>query len=121
MRSGGPDAFKVAMAQPLEELAPVYREVPIYYITNRFTVVGPGATVAWPRYSKVMDYELEVGVVTRRARANIPAKEAGAHIFGYTIFNDFSGATGRRSRCKAVSGRPRARASTAPMRLGPGS
>ena len=37
-----------------------------------------------------MDYELEVGVVTRRTRANIPAKEAGAHIFGYTIFNDFS-------------------------------
>jgi 2-keto-4-pentenoate hydratase/2-oxohepta-3-ene-1,7-dioic acid hydratase in catechol pathway len=90
MRSGGPDAFKALMAEPLEELAPVYREVPIYYITNRFAVVGPGATVTWPRYSKVMDYELEVGVVTRRTRANIPAKEAGAHIFGYTIFNDFS-------------------------------
>jgi 2-keto-4-pentenoate hydratase/2-oxohepta-3-ene-1,7-dioic acid hydratase in catechol pathway len=46
--------------------------------------------VQWPRYSKVMDYELEVGVVTRRTRSNIPAHEAGAHIFGYTIFNDFS-------------------------------
>jgi 2-keto-4-pentenoate hydratase/2-oxohepta-3-ene-1,7-dioic acid hydratase in catechol pathway len=90
MRSGGPDAFKALMAEQLEELAPVYREVPIYYITNRFAVVGPGATVTWPRYSKVMDYELEVGVVTRRTRANIPAKEAGGHIFGYTIFNDFS-------------------------------
>ena len=29
-------------------------------------------------------------IVTRRTRANIPAKEAGAHMFGYTIFNDFS-------------------------------
>ncbi len=90
MRSGGRDAFKAAMAEPLEALASVYREVPIYYITNRFTVVGPGATVKWPRYSEVIDYELELGIVTRGARANIPAKEAGAHIFGYTIFNDFS-------------------------------
>jgi 2-keto-4-pentenoate hydratase/2-oxohepta-3-ene-1,7-dioic acid hydratase in catechol pathway len=90
LRAGGSDAFKAVMAEPLEALAPLYREIPIYYITNRFTVVGPGATIMWPRYSQVMDYELEIGIVTRRTRANIPAKEAGAHIFGYTIFNDFS-------------------------------
>jgi len=90
LHAGGVEAFKAVMAEPLEDLPPVYRELPIYYITNRFTVAGPGATVMWPRYSKVMDYELEIGIVTRRARANIPAKEAGAHIFGYTIFNDFS-------------------------------
>ncbi len=90
LQSGGLEAFKSVMQEPLEELPAVYRDRPIYYITNRFTVVGPGATVKWPRYSKVMDYELEVGVVTRRTRSNIPAKEAGAHIFGYTIFNDFS-------------------------------
>ena len=90
LQSGGLEAFKAVMQEPLEELPAVYRDRPIYYITNRFTVVGPGATVKWPRYSKVMDYELEVGVVTRRTRSNIPAKEAGAHIFGYTIFNDFS-------------------------------
>jgi 2-keto-4-pentenoate hydratase/2-oxohepta-3-ene-1,7-dioic acid hydratase in catechol pathway len=90
LRSGGRDAFAAAMAEPLEELAAVYRDVPIYYITNRFTVAGPGATVMWPRYSEVMDYELEIGIFTKRTRANIPANEAGAHIFGYTIFNDFS-------------------------------
>ena len=28
--------------------------------------------------------------MTRRTRSNIPTEEAGAHIFGYTIFNDFS-------------------------------
>jgi 2-keto-4-pentenoate hydratase/2-oxohepta-3-ene-1,7-dioic acid hydratase in catechol pathway len=90
LQSGGREAFKAAMQAPLEELPAVYRDLPIYYITNRFTVVGPGATVQWPRYSKVMDYELEVGVVTRRTRSNIPAQEAGAHMFGFTIFNDFS-------------------------------
>jgi 2-keto-4-pentenoate hydratase/2-oxohepta-3-ene-1,7-dioic acid hydratase in catechol pathway len=89
-RERGEDAFRAALAAPLGELAEVYRTVPIYYITNRFTVGAPGATVKWPRYSEVMDYEAEFGVVTRRTRANIPSSEAGAHIFGYTIFNDFS-------------------------------
>jgi 2-keto-4-pentenoate hydratase/2-oxohepta-3-ene-1,7-dioic acid hydratase in catechol pathway len=37
-----------------------------------------------------MDYELEIAVVTRRSRSNIPVNDAHGHIFGYTIFNDFS-------------------------------
>ncbi len=86
----GEAAFKAVMAEPLGELAAVYQKLPIYYITNRMIVRGPGTTVLWPRYSQVMDYELEFGVVTRRTRANIALGEAGAHIFGYTIFNDFS-------------------------------
>jgi 2-keto-4-pentenoate hydratase/2-oxohepta-3-ene-1,7-dioic acid hydratase in catechol pathway len=89
-RADGPEAFKAVMKEPLEDLPAVYRELPIYYITNRFTVVGTGTTVHWPRYSEVMDYELEVAIVTRRTCANIPRSEAAAHIFGYTIFNDFS-------------------------------
>lgn len=87
---GGEAAFRAVMAEPLGDLPAVYRKLPIYYITNRMTVRGPDTTVKWPRYSKVMDYELEFGVVTRRARANIPVGEARGHIFGYTIFNDFS-------------------------------
>src|SRR3984957_13862465 len=83
--TGGEAAFRAALEAPLGEMASVYRQLPIYYITNRFTVVGPDVTVLWPRYSEVMDYELEVGIVTRRTRANIPADEAAAHIFGYTI------------------------------------
>jgi 2-keto-4-pentenoate hydratase/2-oxohepta-3-ene-1,7-dioic acid hydratase in catechol pathway len=90
MKTGGAEAFKAAMAAPLGELPAIYRQIPIYYITNRQTVVGPGATVRWPRYSKVMDYELEIAAITKRTRANIPAAEAAQHIFGYTIFNDFS-------------------------------
>ncbi|RBP01197.1 2-keto-4-pentenoate hydratase/2-oxohepta-3-ene-1,7-dioic acid hydratase in catechol pathway [Roseiarcus fermentans] len=90
LRATGVEAFKAVMREPLEDLPAVYRELPIYYITNRLTVVGTGAAVRWPRYSQVMDYELEIAIVTRRTRANIPKQEAGAHIFGYTIFNDFS-------------------------------
>jgi 2-keto-4-pentenoate hydratase/2-oxohepta-3-ene-1,7-dioic acid hydratase in catechol pathway len=77
-------------AEPLPELPAIYRQQPIYYITNRFSVKGTNTTVKWPRYSKVMDYELEFGIVTRRTKANIKLGEARDHIFGYTIFNDFS-------------------------------
>ncbi|WP_316174960.1 MULTISPECIES: fumarylacetoacetate hydrolase family protein [unclassified Bradyrhizobium] len=77
-------------AEPLGELPEVYRKQPIFYITNRFSVRGTNTTVKWPRYSKVMDYELEFGIVTKNKGANISAAKAKDHIFGYTIFNDFS-------------------------------
>lgn len=77
-------------AEPLGELPEVYRKQPIYYITNRFSVRGTNTTVKWPRYSQVMDYECEYGVITKNKGANISAAKARDHIFGYTIFNDFS-------------------------------
>lgn len=87
---GDAAALAAIDAEPLAELADVYRQLPIYYITNRMIVRGPGTTVTWPRYSQVMDYELEFGVVTWNTAANIPLSRAADHIFGYTIFNDFS-------------------------------
>ena len=77
-------------AEPLGELPEVYRKQPIFYITNRFSVRGTNTTVKWPRYSKVMDYELEFGIITGKKGKDIPASKAKDHIFGYTIFNDFS-------------------------------
>ncbi|MBI2316029.1 MAG: fumarylacetoacetate hydrolase family protein, partial [Betaproteobacteria bacterium] len=49
-----------------------------------------GAEVHWPTYSKVIDYELEIGVITWKPGKNIPVEQASSHVFGYTIFNDFS-------------------------------
>ena len=76
-------------AEPLGWLPEVYSKQPIYYITNRFSVRGTNTTVKWPRYSQVMDYELEFGVITKNRGANIPPSRAKDHIFGFTIF-DFS-------------------------------
>jgi 2-keto-4-pentenoate hydratase/2-oxohepta-3-ene-1,7-dioic acid hydratase in catechol pathway len=76
--------------EPLPDLPEVYRRQPIYYITNRFSVQGTDTTVKWPRYSKVMDYELEFGIVTKGRGADISSAKARDHIFGFTIFNDFS-------------------------------
>lgn len=77
-------------AEPLPELPEIYRKQPIYYITNRYSVMGTNTTVKWPRYSKIMDYELEFGIITKGRGANISALKARDHIFGFTIFNDFS-------------------------------
>lgn len=68
----------------------VWYERPIYYKCNQFSVVGPDAEVYWPLYSRTIDYELEIGLVTGRSGRNILEADAGRYIFGYTIFNDFS-------------------------------
>jgi hypothetical protein len=83
LRTGGSSAFEAAIREPLEDVPAIYREVPIHFFGNRFTVVGPGVAVDRPRHSKVMDYELEVGVVTKRTDSNISAKKASEHT---TIF-----------------------------------
>ncbi|TAK84105.1 MAG: FAA hydrolase family protein [Betaproteobacteria bacterium] len=72
------------------DIPPVYRKQPIYYISNRFNVIGPDDVVHWPSYSRVMDFELELAIIIGRTGRDIPVSEAGQHIFGYTIFNDFS-------------------------------
>jgi len=99
---GDAEAIARIDAEPLEPLADVYRQMPIYYITNRMIVRGPGATVRWPRYSEVMDYELEFGVFLGRTGADIAASAARQHIFGFTIFNDFSA---RDQQMKEMAGR----------------
>jgi 2-keto-4-pentenoate hydratase/2-oxohepta-3-ene-1,7-dioic acid hydratase in catechol pathway len=84
------EAIAALDAEPLPPLADVYRQLPIYYITNRMIVSGPNDTIVWPGYSKVMDYELEYGVVIGKTGKDIAVANARDHIFGYTIFNDFS-------------------------------
>lgn len=72
------------------QLAPVWYEQPIYYKGNRMSVVGPEHDIQWPSYSKLLDFELEFGVFIGRAAKNVSRESAGAHIFGFSIFNDVS-------------------------------
>lgn len=68
----------------------VWYEQPIYYKCNRFAVIGTGQDVVWPAYSSVMDYELEIAAVVGRQGKNIAPDAALDHVFGFTVFNDFS-------------------------------
>lgn len=68
----------------------IFKVRPIYYKANRLAVIGPDTDVHWPPYSKVMDYELEMGCVIGRSGRDISREDARSHIFGFLIFNDFS-------------------------------
>jgi len=67
-----------------------FYEQPIYYKSNRFSVVGPDHDVRMPSYTDRFDYELEWGVFIGRQGADIPRGKARSYVGGYTIFNDFS-------------------------------
>ena len=68
----------------------IWYERPIFYHPNRLNVCGTGADVPWPRYTERLDFELEFGCYIGRPGKDIPRERAREHIFGYTIFNDFS-------------------------------
>ncbi len=72
------------------EVAASYYDFPVYYITNRLSIVGPDADVTWPSYSHFIDYELEWAAVIGTKGSRISKSHARSHIFGYTIFNDWS-------------------------------
>lgn len=68
----------------------VFLRQPNYYKGNRFSVVGTDAPVQRPIASNYLDYELEFGIFIGTKGQNIPKRDAHRHIFGYSIFNDFS-------------------------------
>ena len=68
----------------------VWYERPLYYHPSRFSVCGPDADVPWPAYCQSLDFELEFGCYIGRRGKDIAKERARQHIFGYTIFNDFS-------------------------------
>ena len=68
----------------------VWYERPIFYHPGRFSVCGPDADVPWPSYTERLDFELEFGCYIGKPGKDIPRSRARDHIFGYTIFNDFS-------------------------------
>jgi len=68
----------------------VYKELPVYYKGNRFSVIGTGQDIICPRYTTKLDYEMEFGVFLGKTGKNLTKEEAAENIFGYCIFNDVS-------------------------------
>ena len=72
------------------QLPSAWFKKPVYYKGNVFSIVGTHAPVHWPAYSQVIDYELEVAIVTNRSGKDVPIEKALDYIFGYMVFNDYS-------------------------------
>jgi fumarylacetoacetate (FAA) hydrolase len=79
-----------AFANRDKPVPPEWFEFPVFYFSNPGSIVGPEDQVAAPPGSQALDYELEVACVIGRGGRDIPAGDAGRHIFGYTILNDWS-------------------------------
>jgi len=79
-------------------------QFPIFYYTNPNSIFGPGDEIPYPHYTQAMDFELEIAVVIGKPGINIKSEDAPNHIFGYTIFNDWSARDVQRAEMKAGLG-----------------
>lgn len=83
-------------------IPPEWDWMPGYYNGNHLNIVGTGEEILPMRYetfdgktprlilSPKMDYEAEIGFVLGKGGREIDVTRAPAHLFGVTIFNDFS-------------------------------
>jgi len=77
---------------------------PVFYFTNPNSIFGPDEEVPYPPYTQALDYELEIAAIIGKAGVNINPEDAPKHIFGYTIFNDWSARDVQREEMKVALG-----------------
>jgi 2-keto-4-pentenoate hydratase/2-oxohepta-3-ene-1,7-dioic acid hydratase in catechol pathway len=83
-------AMKELEAKGVLTVPQAWYERPLFYHPNRLNVIGTDEDIHWPAYSQLMDFELEFGCYIGKPGRDITKEKAREHIFGYTIFNDFS-------------------------------
>jgi 2-keto-4-pentenoate hydratase/2-oxohepta-3-ene-1,7-dioic acid hydratase in catechol pathway len=71
-----------------EEVKMKLPEEPLLFIKPATSVIGPGEGIVYPKMSKQVDYEAELGVVIRKVAKAVPEERATEYILGYTCFND---------------------------------
>ncbi|MGH2787062.1 MAG: fumarylacetoacetate hydrolase family protein [Actinomycetota bacterium] len=65
-------------------------QAPVYYKGNHRALLGPDDECAWPPYTNRLDFELELAMIVGAPGRDIARESARAHIFGFTVMNDFS-------------------------------
>jgi len=63
---------------------------PWHFIKASRTIADPGKTVALPTYSKMVDWEAELGAFIGRPARNVSVERALDYVAGYTVGNDLS-------------------------------
>jgi len=72
------------------DMHPTWYEIPVFYFSNPYCMVGHKADVKLPAGSKALDFELELGIIIANGGSDISAEDAEKYIAGYTIINDWS-------------------------------
>ncbi len=65
-------------------------EEPVLFLKASSAVIGPEDEIVLPAASRTVDYEGELAVVIGRVAKELAAREALAHVAGYTAANDVS-------------------------------
>ena len=63
---------------------------PVYYKGNPSAIGAHEQDVAIPAYADRLDLEFEFAAIIGRAGVDIAEEDARSHIFGYTVYDDFS-------------------------------
>ena len=75
---------------PPRDVQPQWYEAPTFYFSNPHSLVGANDDVPVPPGCRVFDYELEVAAVIGLDGRDLSSEDAGTHIAGYAILNDWS-------------------------------
>lgn len=73
-----------------ETMAAEWYEQPVFYKGNPRSIIGPGAVIPWPSFTRKLDFEFEIAAVVGKAGRDISVKDAHKHIAGYIVMNDCS-------------------------------
>lgn len=71
-------------------ISPEWYQLPVFYFTNPYALVGHGEQVALPPGCRALDFELEVAAIVGRTGSNMSPEEADRHIVGFSVLNDWS-------------------------------
>jgi 2-keto-4-pentenoate hydratase/2-oxohepta-3-ene-1,7-dioic acid hydratase in catechol pathway len=66
---------------------PIPRE-PIIFLKAPTAALAPGGVIRYPKISRRVEYEAELGIVIGKSAREITPDQARGHILGYTCFND---------------------------------
>lgn len=65
-------------------------QFPVFYFGNPNAAFGHEDVIPYPAYTNALDYEVEIAAIIGKGGIDIKPEDAPDHIFGYTIFNDWS-------------------------------
>jgi len=73
-----------------QDVPEIWYKFPVFYFSNPVNDFGQDDEIPYPSYTDAIDYELEIAAIIGKPGKDIKAEDAPNHIFGFTVFNDWS-------------------------------
>jgi 2-keto-4-pentenoate hydratase/2-oxohepta-3-ene-1,7-dioic acid hydratase in catechol pathway len=71
-------------------MEPDWYRLPVFYFSNPGGIAGPEDSIAMPRGTSELDFELEIAAIVQREGSNLNADTAESWIAGFCIMNDWT-------------------------------